>query len=58
LGLECLIPNIPLLLFQTVRSCQKKADGEDLAACNNNPMPPAMLLIKLVELIGIEPTTS
>jgi hypothetical protein len=36
----------------------KKADGEDLAVSTKNPLPPAMLLIKLVELIGIEPTTS
>jgi hypothetical protein len=36
----------------------KKTDGEDLVVSTNNPLPPAMLLIKLVELIGIEPTTS
>ncbi len=36
----------------------KKANGEGLAVPTNNPLPPAMLIPKLVELIGIEPTTS
>ena len=36
----------------------KKADGEDLAGYTNSPLTPAMLVINLVELIGIEPTTS
>ena len=41
-----------------LKQTNKKADGEDLAVCSNNPIPPAILQIKLVELIGIEPTTS
>ena len=36
----------------------KKADGENLAEYTKNPLTPAMLVINLVELIGIEPTTS
>jgi hypothetical protein len=58
-GVEMLDSQHSVLLFQRVEMTPKEKTGSaDLTLSVNDPLLPAILPQKLVELIGIEPTTS